>query len=76
MPSSSRDGRTEVAFAKQARYLSLSILKKPVLDAHRNSLRGPSMGKGAIRCGKPDQIDWTVIRRLLADASASTDGAC
>lgn len=76
MPSYGRDGTTEVAFAKQAKYLSLYILKKPVLDAHRSSLAGLSVGKGAIRYLRPDQIDWTVVDHLLAETAASTDGVC
>ncbi len=74
MPSYSRDGTTEVALASQARHLSLYILKKPVLDAHRSSLSGLSVGNGAIRYRRPDQIDWTVVDRLLADTAGSTDG--
>ncbi len=49
MPSYRRDGVTEVSFAKQARYLSLYLLKKPVLDAHRAALAGLDVGKGCLR---------------------------
>jgi uncharacterized protein YdhG (YjbR/CyaY superfamily) len=76
MPSYNRDGRTEVSFAKQAHYLSLYILKKSVLDAHRAELAGLSLGKGCIRYPRPDSIDWDVVARLMADVFASNDVVC
>lgn len=42
MPSYSRHGQIEVSFGKQARYLSLYILKQPVFEAHRCELAGLS----------------------------------
>jgi uncharacterized protein YdhG (YjbR/CyaY superfamily) len=76
MPSYSRDGQGEVAFAKQARYLSLYILKKPVLDAHRRQLSGLSLGKGCVRYRRPDQIDWAVVSSLLAATAACEAEVC
>jgi len=76
MASYDRHGQTEVAFAKQARYLSLYILKQPVFDAHRSQLAGLSLGKGCIRYRRPDQIDWNVVSSLLADTWASDDVIC
>jgi uncharacterized protein YdhG (YjbR/CyaY superfamily) len=76
MPSYNRDGQTEVSFAKQARYLSLYILKRSVFDAHRAELAGLSLGKGCIRYQRPESIDWDVISRLLADVFASHDVVC
>jgi len=76
MPSYSRDGQTEVGFGKQAHYLSLYVLKKSVLDAHRANLAGLSLGKGCIRYRRPDAIDWEVVSRLLADVCASDDVVC
>jgi uncharacterized protein YdhG (YjbR/CyaY superfamily) len=76
MPSYSRAGQVEVSFAKQARYLSLHILQKPVLDAYRKQLAGISVGKGCIRYRRPDQIDWHLVASLLADANASLAAVC
>ena len=76
MPSYSRDGQIEVGFAKQANYLSFYILKKSVLDAHRDELAGLSVGKGCIRYRRPDAVDWDVVSRLLADVFASNDVVC
>jgi uncharacterized protein YdhG (YjbR/CyaY superfamily) len=76
MPSYSRDGQIEVGFGKQAHYLSLYILKKPVLDAHRQQLAGISTGKGCIRYRRPDQIDWDVVTSPLSDTDASEAEIC
>ena len=76
MPSYARDGQIEVGFGKQARYLSLYILKQPVFEAHRADLAGLSLGKGCIRFRRPDQIDWSVVSRLLSDTRASVDEVC
>jgi uncharacterized protein YdhG (YjbR/CyaY superfamily) len=76
MPSYRRDGEVEVSFGMRARYLSLYVLKQPVLNAHRSDLAGLSVGKGCIRYRRPDQIDWSVVASLLADTRASPTGIC
>jgi uncharacterized protein YdhG (YjbR/CyaY superfamily) len=76
MPSYSRAGQVEVAFAKQAKYLSLYILKQPVFDAHRGDLSGLSLGKGCIRYRRPDQIDWTIVTSLLSETHGSIADIC
>jgi uncharacterized protein YdhG (YjbR/CyaY superfamily) len=76
LPSYSRNGQTEVGFGRQARYLSLYILKKTVLDAHRGQLGGISTGKGSIRYQRPDQIDWDIVTSLLSETDASEAESC
>jgi uncharacterized protein YdhG (YjbR/CyaY superfamily) len=76
MPSYARDGHIDVAFGKQARYLSLYILKQPVLDAHRAELAGLSLGKACIRYRQPEQVNWEIVSRLLTDTRQSTDAVC
>jgi uncharacterized protein YdhG (YjbR/CyaY superfamily) len=76
MPSYARQGLIEVGFGKQARYLSLYILKQPVFEAHRAELAGLSLGKGCIRFRQPNQIDWSIVSSLLADTFTSTDQIC
>ncbi len=76
MPSYGRNGTVEVAFAKQARYMSLYILKQPVLDAHRGELGGLDLGKGCIRYRVTGQVDWAVVRAMLAETAASSDEVC
>jgi uncharacterized protein YdhG (YjbR/CyaY superfamily) len=76
MPSYLRGGQIEVAFGKQARYLSLYILKQPVFDAHSADLAGLSLGKGCIRYRRPEQVDWNVVASLLSETRASFDEVC
>ena len=76
MPSYLREGRVEVSFGKQARYMSLYILKQPVFEAHRADLAGLSLGKGCIRYRRPEQVDWEVVSRLLSDTRESPDEIC
>ena len=76
MPSYCRDGVVELSFAAQARYLSLYVLRQPVLDAHRAELAGLSLGKGCIRYRRPDQIDWDLVNDLLAASASSEAEIC
>ena len=76
MPSYTRDGEVEVAFASQKNYISLYVLKQPVFDAHRPLLDGLNLGKGCIRYRKPAQIDFEVVAQLLTATAASDDPIC
>jgi uncharacterized protein YdhG (YjbR/CyaY superfamily) len=74
MPSYSRAGEVEVAFASRKQYISLHILRTDVLDAHRADLAALDVGKGCIRYRRPDQIDLGVVRSMLS-ATARTPGS-
>jgi uncharacterized protein YdhG (YjbR/CyaY superfamily) len=76
MPSYSKAGVVEVGFASQKQYVALYSLKQEVLAAHRERLRGLSVGKGCIRYRTPDAIDFTVVRDLLAGTRDSATGIC
>ena len=76
MPSYTRDGRVEVSFAKQARYLSLYVMNQPVFDARRRDLAGLNLGKGCIRYRSPAQIDWNVVESLLSATRTMTSDSC
>lgn len=76
MPSYSKDGTVEVAFASQKQYISLYILKQEVFDRHRPALAGLNLGKGCIRYTKPEKIDFAVVEQLLADTAASDAEIC
>ncbi len=65
MPSYRSDGQVAIAFKKQARYLSLYVLKQAVLDRFRSELGHLNVGKGCVRFARPDQLDWELIDRLL-----------
>jgi uncharacterized protein YdhG (YjbR/CyaY superfamily) len=76
MPSYHRNGTAEVGFASQKQYLSLYILKQDVLDAHRDELKGISLGKGCIRYTKVQKIDFDLVRRMLQESCASSGVVC
>ncbi len=76
MPCYSRKGIVEVAFASQRQYISLYILRKEVLDAHRERLKGSSLGKGCIRYTRPEKIDFDVVKDMLGDTQANNGPIC
>ncbi len=76
MPSYTRDGVVEVAFASQKKYISLYILKEEVFIRHRPSLQGLNLGKGCIRYTKPQKVDLDVVSQLLKDTVASDAEVC
>jgi uncharacterized protein YdhG (YjbR/CyaY superfamily) len=76
MPTYARRGQPEIAFAKQANYLSLYVMKTGVLESHRKELSGLNPGKGCIRYRRPDQIDMSLISVLLAETVESAEKPC
>ena len=73
MPSYLRDDAIEVAFASQKQSISLYILRQAALDAAAGRLTGLSVGKGAIRFRRAEQIDPETVRALL-QATVNDDG--
>jgi uncharacterized protein YdhG (YjbR/CyaY superfamily) len=76
MPSYSKDGVVEVAFASQKNYISFYVLKKEVLDRHRHLLAGLNVGKGCIRYATPKKIDYDVVAKLLQENYSSDGEIC
>jgi uncharacterized protein YdhG (YjbR/CyaY superfamily) len=76
MPSYSRDGGIEVAYASQKGYLAVYILRTDVLNAHRDQLAGFDVGKGCIRYRSSGQIDSSVLRSMLSATAATTGPVC
>jgi uncharacterized protein YdhG (YjbR/CyaY superfamily) len=76
MPSYSKNGRTEVAFASQKNYISLYIMKASIVEAHLDELAVASVGKGCIRYSKPEKLDFAVIEKLLVATRESAEAAC
>ncbi|MQA08914.1 MAG: DUF1801 domain-containing protein [Pseudonocardiaceae bacterium] len=74
MPGYSRNGTLEVGFNSQKHYVSLYILNKDVLDKHRQ--RFTDAGKGCIRYKKPEDIDFSVVVRILRDTVTSDATMC
>jgi uncharacterized protein YdhG (YjbR/CyaY superfamily) len=65
MPTYSRDGVAEVAWASQKRYISVYVMRADVLNAHRGQLAGLDVGKGCIRYRSPAAVDFTIVRSML-----------
>ena len=76
MPSYSRDGEVEVAFASQKRYVSLYMLRSDVLESHRDQLAGLCVGKSCIRYPTPADVDTSVLRAMLSATAATTGPVC
>jgi uncharacterized protein YdhG (YjbR/CyaY superfamily) len=76
MPSYSRQGEVEVAFASQKQYVSLYILRTDVMAAHRSELDHLSLGKGCIRYRKQEDVDYELVRSMLRETADSTGPVC
>jgi hypothetical protein len=76
MPGYERDNEMEVGFANQRQYVSLYILRKAVLDVHRDRFAGLSLGKGCVRFRRPEQLDEAVITSVLRATAASRGPIC
>jgi uncharacterized protein YdhG (YjbR/CyaY superfamily) len=76
MPTYSRDGIAEVAWASQKRYVSVYMMRADVLDAHRAQLAGLDVGKGCIRYRSPSAVDFTVVSSMLTAVAASRGPVC
>ena len=78
MPSYSRAGIVEAAFASQKNYISLYILRTDVMDTYRDQLKGKgiSLGKGCIRYSRPDRMDFNMIKLMLKATQESTGEVC
>ncbi len=78
MPSYSRNGEVEVAFASQKNYISLYILKQDVMNDHKEKLigKGISFGKGCIRYTKPERIDFKLVEDMLVATNKSDAPIC
>ena len=78
MPSYSRNGEVEAAFASQKNFIALYILRTDVMNAHRDLLKvkGISLGKGCIRYSKPEKIDFKVVEMMLKATQESKGAIC
>ena len=76
MPSYSRAGAVEVAFASQKRYIVLYALRTDVMAAHRTQLEHLSLGKGAIRYADPEEIEIDVVRSMLEQTATARGPIC
>ena len=75
-PCYRRAGVAEVSFASQKNNLALYILRKEVLDAHRDQFPPSTIGKGCIRYRNPNQIDFELVKQMLIETARSTGKVC
>lgn len=76
MPSYSRDGTVEVAFASQKNNIALYILRKDVMDGYRDRFAKSAIGKGCIRYRNPNKIDFGIVQKLLEGTRESSGEVC
>jgi uncharacterized protein YdhG (YjbR/CyaY superfamily) len=78
MPVYVRNGEVEIGFASQKNFIALYILKRDVMNSHRDLLKvkGVSLGKGCIRYSKPEKIDFTVVEMMLKATQESNGAIC
>ena len=76
MPSYSRDGVVEVAFASQKGYLSLYVLRQDVRLEHTAELDALKAGKSCVRFRKPDQLDKDLVISLLRSTATTPGQVC
>lgn len=76
MPSYKKNNVVEVAFASQKQHICLYILKHDVMINNASLLKGLNHGKGCIRYGNPDKIDFEIIIKLLKDSYQSESEIC
>ena len=76
MPSYSRNGTVEVAFASQKNNISLYILRTDVLNPYRNHFPASALGKGCVRYRNPQRIDFNLVEEMLIKTNASTGEVC
>lgn len=76
LPCYEKNNVAEVSFASQKNFIALYILKQDVMQQYKNELKGVSIGKGCIRFTRPDKIDLTVVRKMLAGTYLSKNTIC
>ena len=76
MPSYTRDGEVQVAFASQKKTINVYFLIHDVMLKNASLLEGLNTGKGCIRYANPQKIDYGLIVRLLKETVVSSDPIC
>ena len=66
MPTYQKGGKMVTAFNNQKNYIAF-YAGQTAIQAHKKELAKINCGKGCIRYTKPDQIDFDVVRSLLAN---------
>jgi uncharacterized protein YdhG (YjbR/CyaY superfamily) len=76
MPTYSKDGVAEIAFASQKQYISIYGMKQAALEPLRDDFVGAKIGKGCIRYTNPQKVNLDAVARLLRATVASDGKVC
>jgi uncharacterized protein YdhG (YjbR/CyaY superfamily) len=72
-PGYEKNGVVEVGFMSQKHFIGFYITKIELLKAHKDKLKGISIGKSCIRYTKPEKIDYEIVQALLTGTVGSTN---
>ena len=75
-PCYEKNDVAEAGFMSQKQYIGVYILKKDVMDQYKNELKGVSMGKGVMRFGDPEKINFDVVRKMVKGTYESPNKVC
>ena len=76
MPAYAGDAASPAfAFNSQKQYISLYVSPR-VHELHAEALTGLDAGKSCIRYRKPEQIDFDLLDRMLADTLRLNEASC
>lgn len=76
MPSYTRNGQVEVAFASQKQHICIYFLIHEVMSNNEEKLKGVNHGKGCIRYSNPLKIDYALLEFLLKQTNESNNRIC
>jgi uncharacterized protein YdhG (YjbR/CyaY superfamily) len=69
MPTYGRGADVVTAFASQKNYIAF-YAGQVAIQHHAEALKGIDCGKGCIRYGRPEALDFAVARSILQDVAA------
>ena len=75
-PCYARNNVVEAGFANQKHFIGFYILKQDVFKKFIGEFKNVTYGKGVIRFTKPDEIDFEVVRKMLAATYTSSNTVC
>lgn len=71
MPTYSHANHPQVAWNSQKNYISLYLMHSGVIKKYKPQLKNLDVGKSCIRYKKADQMNFNLIRQMLADTAAA-----
>jgi uncharacterized protein YdhG (YjbR/CyaY superfamily) len=71
MPSYSLNGESVVSFASQKQHIAVYVCRPAVVDTFRAELGALNVGKGCIRFRKTEQMDFSLLEKILRSVEKS-----